>query len=586
LSLNKKYAIIILMAAPETLDLLQIEQQEITRRGALKFVLGASAVVAFPGIAGCTSPHSPEGISTAKPAESSSSQPENHEADPSIQFLLQAGESLLNLGEEIHYPDGSTGLRYYSQMQDHYQTDCDVGAAGVIKGGFLQLARMFPEDKRWLEGAEKTSRWMRSASFFDATTNQRCWPDYADNGDVSTDIYTSYDDGVAGIIDTEWELFEVSKNDIHRQTSIEGLRWLLARTQFTGKNRDGARWKWDVGDPSSTDYYEGMGMGLAGIVYTLAKFHGRLKDSEPELADLCRERIDQALTYLEGTKADLVTELNSNDPLTNPDVSGYAAPETDTNEGQDGNTAINSGYLSGQAGEIFMYLELAEAFPQRKEEFFVKADKLFDWLENKDASNKGPMVTFKDGTVAWKNSLDPEGGNDSSYATGFEEGLAGIGWASLQAFGQTKNKHYRKLAMQAGDRLLKVAKRNASGTQWAWREYTHPNSELFHKNLNNGAAGIGTFLHDLYLATGKRRYQIAAVGARNWLEASKKTFKNGIGWSDTGKGDNNDEKYANDPSYHWGTAGIINFLVRMAGGKVDEPGEQPALPSKLLTRFK
>lgn len=536
-----------------------------TRRDFLRL---AGVVAGGAALAGCTTG---SGEIAPTPSAHTTAAIRVPERQPADEFLAQVGDSLIALGEELIYRDGGKGLRFRSQIEDgRPHTDRDIGAAGVIMG-FLALATKYPQDTHWLEAAKKASNWLRAVSVEDPESGGRYWPDYADDGDVSSDVYTSFDDGAAGIADAFWELYAVTHDERDKQTALDGLRWLLAQAQVTGKNHKGDRWAWNATDDGSA-YYEGIGMGTAGEIYTLAKFYNRLKDSESQLAGQCMARLEGALNYLDSTRVALAREVADS-----TDAHAQAIPETDTAEGQEGNTAMNSGYLSGQAGVAFMYVALADAniFPKRKQEFLYKADSLYGWLDSV------ALVTVGNNAVAWRLSIDPKSGNDDHYATGVEEGNAGIGWSYLQAYGKTGDKRYLQRAEQAANWLIKVALRDKYGG-FSWREDENPPSQLVHTNLNNGAAGNLVFFRDLYRATGIPAYKDAAQRALSWLQRTAQHDGQHIYWNDFGKGDNNAKPYSRDPSWHWGSAGILAAMAY----SLDIPGEQRALRSPLLYRFK
>ncbi|HVX47912.1 MAG TPA: lanthionine synthetase LanC family protein [Candidatus Saccharimonadales bacterium] len=463
---------------------------------------------------------------------------------PAENFLSRTGESLINLHES-----SMGGWRFKSAIQaPHYQTDRDVGAASVGMG-FLELAKKYPEDKRWTDAARNTATWLIAVSKKD--NNGRYWPDYVDDNGSSPDIYTSFDDGSIGIGDFFWQLYEQTHDPQYKKVAIESLEWTFSQAEPYDKDGVSAyRWKWDVSDKNSP-YYMGMGQGAAGMTYAFATCYDRLHHSDPPIASECQKYMQGSLNYIE-----IVSD-------------GQPIPETGV-MGQNGDTTMDSGYLSGVAGEAFMYLKLYQVFGDKQ--YLDQAEKLLTWLND---SRNGPMVEVGDNSDAWRLALDPQGGGDSRYATGFEEGAAGIGWVYLQAYRQTKQQPYLQTAEAAGNWLLSVATKDQKGGL-SWHEDEHPANPIVHADLNNGAAGIGMFLRDLYLVSGQKKYQAGAKGALKWLTDSAKhkgSQDQYLYWQDDGGSD----PYSDDPSWHWGLAGIIEFAQRMDGGASDIPGEQPAL---------
>ena len=161
-------------------------------------------------------------------------------------FLQETGNSLINLHE-----DDNGGWRFRSRIQTpHFQTDRDVGAAG-IGVGFLALADKYPDDPRWLHAAKQTASWLIAVSSSD-NAGGRFWHDYVDDGQVSADVYTSFDDGTIGISDFFWQLYEKTHDQQYKQMSLEGLQWTFSQAEAVNQDGlSGYRWKWDVTDPSS-----------------------------------------------------------------------------------------------------------------------------------------------------------------------------------------------------------------------------------------------------------------------------------------------------------------------------------------------
>lgn len=461
----------------------------------------------------------------------------------------QIGDSLIAMHE-----DANSGWRFKSAIQaPHYQTDRDVGASGIGMG-FLVLADRYPEEVKWQQTAEQTANWLISVAQKDSN-GRMYWPDYADDDEQSDSAYTSFDDGTLGISDFFWQLYERTQNESYRAVAESSLAWTLAQAENVGStDRPAYRWLWDKSDESS-GYQMGMGMGVVGIVHALAEYHQRLQASNPALAAQSKQYMDGAVRYISSVRS----ELGNN----NGDA--RALPETGL-IGQDGDTNMNSGYLSGTAGAAFMYLKLYKVFNDRQ--YLEQAERSLSWLADEKS---GPMVRVDDDKVAWKLSLDPQGGDDDQLATGFEEGAAGIAWVFLQAYKVTGQQQYLETAKQAANWLSSVAQPNAGGV--TWHEDEAPRNPIVHANLNNGAAGIGMFLLELNEASGDNRYKELADQARVWIANTAQREGNLVFWDDN----DGEANYSRDPSWHWGSAGIIAFMVRAEGGKVNIPGMQAGL---------
>ncbi|HET6863666.1 MAG TPA: lanthionine synthetase LanC family protein [Candidatus Saccharimonadales bacterium] len=403
--------------------------------------------------------------------------------------------------------------------------------------------------------AKKTAAWLMSVSSQDGKGGLY-WHDYIDDNNTSKDVYTSFDDGTIGIGDFFWQLYEKTNDPQYKQVYIEGLNWTVSQAEpYSKDGLSGYRWKWNVTDPNSP-YYMGMGEGAAGITYALADGYQRLQHSDPDVANRCKKYMNGSLAFIESVRQELAKNIGS----------GPAIPETGV-VGQDGDTELDSGYLHGAAGDAFMYMHLYEIFHDKQD--FDHATELLDYLSD---DQHGPMVKVSNNAVTWRLALDPRGGNNNRYATGFEEGNAGIGWVFLQAYKLTGNNTYLQLAERAGNWLINVAVKGQDSSL-TWHENENPVNPLVHANLNNGAAGIGVFMRDLYLANGKQSYQTAAKGAYKGIVSSAKFKAGDIYWQDNGGND----PYSNDPSWHWGLSGIAEFAQRLNGGLQDIPGEQPAL---------
>ncbi|HSX29529.1 MAG TPA: lanthionine synthetase LanC family protein [Candidatus Saccharimonadales bacterium] len=536
------------------------ETASTSRRNFLRLAVGAGAAVA---LAACTHDRSatfnapPSGQAAASAGPSASEGVGSKERALDEAFLGQVADSLLAQGEPSH-----GGLRFRSEIQPgHYQTDQDVGAASVGRG-FLAMAAKYPDDPKWNGAAVKAADWLLAVGKKD-NQGRSYWPDFVNDNETSSSLYASYDDGTLGVGDYLYEVFEATGDEKYKEAALSSLEWTFAHAELSARNgQEAFRWKWNIhgkSDDEESNYKTGMGMGEVGMVHTFATYYERLKESDPQLAAKCKRYIDGTLRHLDNVKR----------ALGGSDGDARALPESSV-KGEAGGTAMNSGYLSGAAGEAFMNLKLYRVFGDKK--YLEQANKTFSWLEN---SETGPLVHVGEDAVAWKLAIDPQRGDDDALANGFEEGSAGIGWVYTQAYKITGNTHYLDMAKKAANGLdaVKIEKDG----QYSWREAQNSDSDYVHANLNNGAAGIGMFLEDLAQAGGGDKYHQMAGGALKFLQASAKKDANGnVYWTDNG----GEADYNNDPSWHWGKAGIIAFMARMTGGTYDVAGEQPALQKR------
>jgi uncharacterized protein YyaL (SSP411 family) len=429
-------------------------------------------------------------------------------------------------------PMETGGSAWRSAIQaPHFQTDRDVGAAGVANG-LLALADVTDDRQErdtYLAAARQAADFLVGAQ--DGAPGR--WPDYRDPDGTAVMAYTSFDDGAAGIADLLWTMGERTGDERYRTAALAGMDWVVSRAE--GVNDvdcpEMCRWAWS--DDGELSYRNGMGEGQAGIVYALSVFAERTGDA-------------RYAEYARGGAAYLESVLDDDGGM----------PESDT-EG-----ARNTGYLSGAAGAAYAFLRM-----------YVSTGDAH-WL---DVARR--PLAFLDDTamqdgdgVSWPIMVDAGGEEaDPNRATGMEEGAAGIGWVYLQAHAITGDARYLDRARAAGRWLTAVALPEEGGRAWAEFE----GSDRVHSALNSGVAGTGWYLHDLGLVTGDDTFVQAAQDAQKWLVAT--AVKADTGWSWHGTRVDGEWTLADEPSWHWGAAGVLAFLARMDGWPVDSPGMQPSL---------
>lgn len=483
----------------------------------------------------------------------------NPDATEEAAFAQRIGNSLLKLPQA---EDG--GWKYPSAIQDqHDQTDRDVGDASVGMG-YLALADRFPHDPQYLQGAEKIATWLTAVENKDSS-GRIWWNDYVDPGERSSNVYTSFDDGALGIGDFFWRLYEKTGNANYKETALGTVKWTMSKAENVGTASQPAyRWLLDTssqGNSQGSDnppvYNMGMGMGVVGIVNTLATYYERTGKTDPEFAAQCKQYIDGGVRYIQQVRTALGN--NSGD--------SRALPETGK-IGWNGDTVEGSGYLSGAAGAAYMYLNLYRIL--QNPEFLTQANNLLSWLHD-------TRVQVSDDAVTWHIAIDPQesgSADNAKYATGFEEGNAGIGWVFLQAYKVTGSQEYLTTAKQAANWLLMVAIKDGQGG-YSWPEDEHPTSPYIRPNLDNGAAGISMFLYDLYVDTKESKYLDAANGGLKWLQQTAVQKDDLVLWRDNDEG----KPFFGDTSHHWGIGGIGEAFAHISGGSADDPGEQDPLPA-------
>jgi serine/threonine protein kinase len=130
-------------------------------------------------------------------------------------------------------------------------------------------------------------------------------------------------------------------------------------------------------------------------------------------------------------------------------------------------------------------------------------------------------------------------------------GLAGWGLTSLHFFRETGDQYWLDRARDAGERLLRAARRDERGCCWSSESQTP-------LGFAHGASGIGLFLLYLYLATQEERFlDVGQQGLEFDLSFAVETMDHGLSWG----------KFAHVsspvyPYWRYGSAGIGMALLR------------------------
>lgn len=440
----------------------------------------------------------------------------------------QAGQALLAAAR----PGPAGGSAWASVIQaPHQQTDRDVGAAGIAYGllALSDVTRDPVARERYLDAARDAADFLVAVQ---ADTPGR-FPDFRDPDETAPMAYTSFDDGAAGIADLLWSMWERTGDERYRSSAVAGMEWLVGRAEgVDGKQcPELCRWAWS--DYGTASYRNGIGEGQAGIVYALSVFAERTGD-------------ERYARYARGGAAYLESRLDGDGGM----------PESSEERQR------NTGYLSGAAGAAFVFLRMYAATGEQR--WLADAEACLAFLDR--------TATPAGGGVNWPIMVDGAGRETNDHrATGMEEGAAGIGWVSLQAYAVTGEPRHLERALAAGRWLQEVAVQEGGGVAWAEFE----GSDVVHTGINSGAAGTGWFLHDLGLATGDATFLDSAQQARAWLAATAVPTPDGLRWH--GSREDTTWLLAGEPSWHWGGAGVVGFLARLEGWDVDSPGMQPAL---------
>jgi lantibiotic modifying enzyme len=454
----------------------------------------------------------------------------------SIRRLLeQATWSMI--GHHVRGPRTGVGWAWPSSIQaPQVNTDRDVGAASVGMG-FI-AAYQTTRQRAFLHAAQEAADWLLSIA--EKSHGGLHWPNSVSPTATDPTSYTSFDDGVMGIADFLYRVYELDHQVRYLRAAIAGLRW----EEAVARGADGHHcpvmcyWRWDQYRGSGV--YTGMGMGSAGIAYTFDLFAQRLHSAALE-----RYAVGAA-SYVQH----LINRHRHN-----------AVPE------QPGQPGWDTGYLSGSAGDAFMFLRLYHHTGARR--WLWDATRLLGFVKH-----TGQVAH---GGESWPIEYDPTGQQDNNaIALGTEEGNAGIGWAMLNAYEVTHRVAYLTVARRAGNYLLAHLARLRGGLACV-EDIGSQNTALFHTSLDNGAAGCGFFLYDLSVVTGDRKYGTAARRMVTWLRAVARTDRRGIWWYDATNITSGRWFNPREMSWHWGQAGIIAFLCRLSGWDVSMPVEEQSI---------
>ena len=453
----------------------------------------------------------------------------------SIRGLLErAAWSMIR--HHIRGPRTGVGWAWPSSIQaPQVNTDRDVGAASVGMG-FI-AAYQATGTRAFLRGAQEAADWLLSIA--EKAHGGLHWPNSESASAVDPTSYTSFDDGAMGIADFLYRVYAIDHRAVYLRAAGKALKWEEAVAHGADGKRCPARcsWHWDQNRGEGT--YTGMGMGVSGIAYTFDLFAQRTGSATDE-------------RYAEGAARYIQHLIN---PRYN------AVPE------QPGRPGWDTGYLSGSAGDAFMFLRLYHHTRNRQ------------WL--RDATR---LLTFVERTghitgagESWPIEFDPSGQqNNNAVALGTEEGNAGIGWALLNAYEVTRRPAYLTIARRAGNYLL-AHLTPMDGALACAEDIGSGNTAFYHTSLDNGAAGCGYFLHDLYVVTGKTKYQAAALKLAAWIGKVARSSRRGVWWYDYLNAKTGRWISRREMSWHWGQAGIITYLSRLAGWPISMPVEEQSI---------
>lgn len=463
----------------------------------------------------------------------------------------KVGQSLAARAEPVTWIEGrQTGSAWKSVIQaPHYQTDRDVGAASAGMG--LIAAYDTTGNESYLKTAAAAGDFLVAAQVPGGSGR---WPDYYDVSGPASYGFTSFDDGAAGISDFLWRLFERTGDARYQTAALAGMEWIVSRAEAPNGATCPAQCFWHWQDPPGAQVYTGMGQGAAGIAWSLDEFAQRRARMDPAGAARFARTAQGAASWLESQMVRVKL----------PDGQNAAKmPE------EPGKPVYDIGFVSGAAGDAFLFYQLYAN--TGRVQYRRDADQLFAWVRaqaQSDASCPG---------LKWP--VESQGLGHDIYATGFEEGAAGVGWVAVQAYKVLIRAEPElaikdlQLARAAGDWLLSPCAGYHEQETAYWPE--DQGRQLVHTGLDDGAAGIGLFLYDLYGVTGSPAYRDGATDAARWIESIAMHDREGAYWCEHNRDGN--WRLCADSSWLWGMAGIADFAARIKGWSLDIPGEETGL---------
>ncbi|HEX3430289.1 MAG TPA: hypothetical protein VHT03_05330 [Rhizomicrobium sp.] len=460
----------------------------------------------------------------------------------------EAAQSLAARAEPVTWIEGHrTGSAWKSVIQTpHYQTDRDVGAASVGMG-FL-AAYDTTGSEAYLKAANAAGDFLIAAQLPNESGR---WPDYYDPSGPAPYGFTSFDDGAAGISDFLWRLFERTGDARYQTTALAGMNWIISRAEAPRGRTCPAMCLWHWQDPAGAQVYTGMGEGVAGIAWTLNAFAQRRAGIDPAGAARFARFAQGAASWLESQMVRVKL----------PDGQDGAVVAEES-----GKPVYNTGFMSGAAGDAFLFYQLYAS--TGRAQYRRDADLLFAWVRAQAESDSS--------CAGLKWPVAAQGLGHHLYATGFEDGSAGIGWVAIQAYKLLIRREPAlaikdlQLARAAGDWLLSSCAGYQAHEKAYWPE--GQGRQIVHTSLDGGAPGIGVFLYDLYGVTGAPAYRNGAADAERWIESVTMHDHDGAYWCEDNR--NGNWHLCGDPSWQWGTAGIVDFAARLKGWHLDIPGEE------------
>jgi hypothetical protein len=463
----------------------------------------------------------------------------------------QAAHSLLARQQQVTWIDGHhTGSAWKSVIASpNFGTGRGSGAAGVGMG--LLAAYDSTGNAAYLNAASEAGDFLLAAQ---TPGDSGRWPDYFNPSGPAEDGFTSFDNGAPGIADFLWRLYEHTGKATYATTSLSAMDWEISKAQSPlGQSCPSVcLWHWRA--PATARIYTGMGDGVAGIAWAFNAFATRRAAMEPARAAGYAKYAQAGAAWLESE-------------MTHPKLAhgeeAASIPE------RPGSKLFATGYNAGAAGDAFLFYQLY--LTTGRNQYRHDGDLLLNWVRAQGV---------KDGSCAglrWP--VESTGHGSKVFATGFDDGAAGVGWVALQAYKLLINRSPAEaikdleMARAAGDWLLSPCAAHDKSEKAYWPD--NEGRKLVHTNLDSGASGVAVFLYDLYVATGSPSYRNGASDAERWVASVAFDDHGASYWC--GHVESGSWGLCREPSWRWGEAGIVDMAARLQGWPLDIPGEQPGL---------
>jgi hypothetical protein len=460
-----------------------------------------------------------------------------------------AAHALLARAVPVTWIDGQeTGSAWKSVVRaPDYGTDREAGAAGTGMG--LIAAYDATGNASYLKAAAAAGDFLVAAQ---APADSGRWPESWNPDGPTAYAYTSFDNGAAGIADFLWRLYERTGNAHYQSAALAALDWEMSKAEAPkGKSCPSVCfWHWQ--DPATRQVYTGLGEGVAGIAWTFDAFAVRRAGIDPATS----ARYEQ---YAEGAAAWLESQMVHERLASGEDAARLHE--------EPGANVFDTGFSAGAAGDAFLFYQLY--LDTGRAQYRRDGDALLAWVRAQ-ARTDGAC-----GGLKWP--IRTSGYGSNVFATGVDEGAAGVGWVALQAYKLLIAREPGlaiedlETARSAGDWLLSSCAAHMDGGRAYWPELS--GRHLVHTGLDTGAAGIGIFLYDLHRATGAPSYHDAATGAEKWVESVAEHGRSSDRWCEHER--DGQWRLCGDPSWQWGAAGIAAMAARLQNGPLDMPGGEP-----------